>query len=192
MKRRSKWVKVLVSVLLSVVLMVQMTGVAWGISKTIPLQQFYQTQTEGCCWACCGTSVCRYYGSTVTVEQFIYSVKYTYDRGVTGTVYEMRQGIQMNSGVETQSGYGILGYATIQAEIDANIPMIYSIKMYRANNDQHASHMILLSGYETIASQVQIIDSLQSIPLYHLYSDLITRPSATAPYLLETYVKVRG
>ena len=75
MKRRSKWVKLLVSVLLSVVLMVQMTGVAWGDSlpsvKTLDLPIISQSKgtnidnMEQCCWACCGTSVCQYYGSSI-------------------------------------------------------------------------------------------------------------------------------
>lgn len=192
MKRRSKWVKILVSVLLSVVLMVQMTGVAWGTSKTLPLQHFHQTAEEGCCWACCGTSVCQYYGSNVTVESFIYSVKYTYDRHVAGTITDMRQGMQMNGAVQTESQYQMMSFSGFKTEIDANRPVIYSVQMYWDGEGAHSSHMILISGYETIVSQVQIIDSLQSMPLYHLCSDLITTPSVTAPYLLETYVRVVG
>ena len=201
MKRRSKWVKVLVSVLLSVVLMVQMTGVAWGDSlpsvKTLDLPIISQSKgtnidnMEQCCWACCGTSVCQYYGSSITLDEFIFSIKYTYMHNVAGSITDTKGGMLME-GIDSDYYYdgveetlGVLTFNECKSELAAGRPIVANSYMYYSTT-QFLKHMILISGYSVYTGdRLLITDSFNEYPEYHLYSELRTTYSVDKPYCLQ-------
>ena len=191
MKRRSKWVKTLVSVLLSVVLMVQMTGVVWGDSLSLGLPIISQTPEELCCWACCGTSVCQYYGVGITLDAFIYSVKGTYLHTVAGSLNDIQAGMGIK-GITSEvyvnsydSTIRVLTYQQTKTEISMGRPVVYFSKFYTQSSN-HSAHAILVTGYEDSNSKLQITDSFKSAPVYHTYSSLISSPTEEYPYQLQS------
>ena len=176
MKRRSKWVKALVSALLSVVLMVQMTGVAWGDSLSLGLPIISQTPEELCCWACCGTSVCQYYGNLVTVERFIYSAKGTYSRYVAGTLGDVQIGLD-DYGLYSSYCPVMLNYSSLKGEIDAGRPVIsyaYTFVEYDSETADSTvcGHCVMVTGYLENGPKYRISDSFHTYPEYYSVDSL--------------------
>ncbi len=76
-KQQKKRCRAAFSVILSLVTvlcMVMSTKAAYLNMEVIP-QDPDPAVGELCCWACCGTSVCRYYGRNMTVHNFVYRSK---------------------------------------------------------------------------------------------------------------------
>ena len=174
MKRRSKWVKILVSLLLSVVLMGQITGAVGGAYLNLTI--FPQEVDELCCWACCGASVCQYYGNLVTVERFIYSVKGTYSRYVAGRLEDVQNGLE-EYGLYSSYCMVMLNYPSLKAEIDAGRPVInyaYTFVGYDSEtaNSIVCGHCVMVTGYLENGPKYRISDSFHAYPEYYSVESL--------------------
>lgn len=168
----------------------QMTIGVNAATATIPTKIIPQLFDEKCCWACCGTSVCQYYGINISLDQFIQSVKGSTSHKLPGSLTDIAAGLNLKGIRSSAGGTDGLGFSTVTDEIDAGRPIICSTKYYNGTS-QPGDHAIIISGYDTISPRkYRVTDSLESNHRYYSVDgmNMATIPlSVDNPYKIQTY-----
>lgn len=187
MRRRLKnQIKHILATAIALLVVMQIfVGANAGVVVNVTL--YSQSADEACCWAYCGTSVCRYYGIGITVDQFIYTVKGSTSHYVSGTISEIAAGLAYNGISCTYLG-DVLSYYTTKTQINSGHPIIYDSQIYAGidsdGNIRGSGHAIIVSGYDASTYSYRITDTLKDAHEYHSVTALTSILSAEEPYLL--------
>ncbi len=174
-----------------------------GAMKVIPISIDQQHPDEKCCWAYVGVSACRYYGKTVSLDDFIFRLIGSYDHYTPQTLYATSTGMSMfgvpNSyHLSTLSG-GLLTDGIINTQISENDPIPCGGSTYSDEYGGPFDHAYLVVGFDPSISNTKentrIKDSMFSNSLrpassYKLRAYDVHSANKNFPYLVYQYIIV--
>ena len=194
--------KKVISIIVAMAVSVSFAIPTYAVNEELSVVRVVQQPNTQVCWACCGVSLCHYYGmNQAALDSFILRVKSVVDYSLPGSYLDIQAGMGLY-GILTESHNPDapvrLTSSFIGETIAASDPLIVGGKAFNYNVSSDVfDHFFIISGYDDetdmMDPRVVIVDSISGIKRNYQFSYLNSfLPTETAPFVsTEVYVRVR-